>query len=56
MRVIFLILNLRVDHTIADIETMEKVSKEMTILFETLKKKYLIDEYIEISTCNRNEY
>ncbi len=51
-----MILNLRVDHTIADIETMEKVSKEMTILFETLKKKYLIDEYIEISTCNRNEY
>lgn len=56
MRVIFLILNLRVDYTIADIETMEKVSKEMNILFEILKKEYLIDEYIEISTCNRNEY
>lgn len=51
-----MILNLRVDYTIADIETMEKVSKEMNILFEILKKEYLIDEYIEISTCNRNEY
>lgn len=51
-----LILNLRVDYTIADIETMEEVSKEMDSLFETLKGMYSIEEYIEISTCNRKEY
>lgn len=35
---------------------MENVSKEMDMLFEILKKKYSIDEYIDISTCNRKEY
>lgn len=51
-----MILNLRVDYTIADIETMEMVSKEMDHLFEQLREKYSIDEYVEISTCNRKEY
>lgn len=51
-----MIINLRVDYTIADIETMELVSKEMDLLFEKLKKKYNINEYVKISTCNRKEY
>jgi len=51
-----LIINIRVDHTLADIETMEKVSKDLKELFSTLKEKIDIKEYIEINTCNRYEY
>lgn len=51
-----MIINLRVDYKIADIETMEKVSKDMDQLFIKLQKKYNIDQYIEIATCNRKEY
>ena len=31
-----MIINIRVDHTLADIETMEKVSKDLKELFSTL--------------------
>ena len=48
-----MIINIRVDHTHADIETMEKVSKDLKELFSTLKEKIDIKEYIEINTCNR---
>ena len=51
-----MILNLRVDHKVADIQTMENVSKQMDELFWNLQEKYSIGEYIEISTCNRHEY
>ena len=51
-----MILNLRVDHKIADIESMEKISKDIDELFWSLQEKYSIGEYIEISTCNRKEY
>jgi glutamyl-tRNA reductase len=51
-----LIINIRVDHTLADIETMEKVSKDLKKLFSTLKERIDIKEYIEINTCNRYEY
>ena len=51
-----MIINIRVDHTLADIETMEKVSKDLKELFSTLKEKIDIKEYIEINTCNRYEY
>ena len=51
-----MILNLRVDHKVADIQTMENVSKQMDELFWKLQEKYSIGEYIEISTCNRHEY
>lgn len=51
-----MIINLRVDYKTADIKTMENVSKDMNQLFLKLKEKYSIDEYIEISTCNRNEF
>jgi len=51
-----LIINIRVDHTLADIETMEKVSKDLKKLFSTLKEQIDIKEYIEINTCNRYEY
>ncbi len=51
-----MILNLRVDHKIADIHSMENISKDMDDLFWELQEKYSIGEYIEISTCNRKEY
>ncbi|WP_405293314.1 glutamyl-tRNA reductase [Methanobrevibacter sp.] len=51
-----MILNLRVDHKIADIQSMENISKDMDDLFWKLQEKYSINEYIEISTCNRKEY
>ena len=51
-----MILNLRVDHKIADIQSMESISKEIDELFGKLQEKYSIGEYIEISTCNRKEY
>jgi glutamyl-tRNA reductase len=51
-----LIINIGVDHKIADIETMEIVSNDLKNLFNQLKEKYDINEYVEISTCNRYEY
>ena len=51
-----MILNIGIDYTIADIETMEKISKEVDEIFNKLIKKYNITEYIKISTCNRLEY
>ena len=51
-----MILNLRVDHKIADIHSMENISKEIDDLFWNLQEKYSIGEYVEISTCNRKEY
>ncbi len=51
-----MILNLRVDHKIADIQSMEIISKDIDDLFYELQEKYSIGEYVEISTCNRKEY
>ena len=51
-----MILNLRVDHKIADIHSMENISKDIDDLFWKLQEKYSIGEYVEISTCNRKEY
>ena len=51
-----MILNLRVDHKIADIQSMENIAKDIDELFWKLQEKYSIGEYIEISTCNRKEY
>ena len=51
-----MILNLRVDHKVADIQSMENISKDIDELFWKLQEKYSVGEYIEISTCNRKEY
>ena len=51
-----MILNLRVDHKIADIQSMENISKDIDDLFWKLQEKYSVNEYVEISTCNRKEY
>ena len=51
-----MILNLRVDHKIADVQSMENIAKEIDDLFWQLQERYSIGEYIEISTCNRKEY
>ena len=44
-----MILNLRVDHKLADIQSMEVISKDIDELFTKLQEKYSIGEYIEIS-------
>ncbi len=51
-----MILNLRVDYKIANIDAMENIAKEMDQLFLDLQEEYSIVEYVEISTCNRKEY
>ena len=51
-----MILNLRVDHKMANIQSMESISKDMDELFWKLQEKYSINEFVEISTCNRKEY
>lgn len=51
-----MIINLRVDHKIADIKTMEDTAKDLKELFAKLKEEFDIQEYVEIDTCNRNEY
>ena len=51
-----MILNLRVDHKIADVQSMENISKDIDEIFWKLQEKYSIGEYIEIATCNRKEY
>lgn len=40
----------------ADIQSMENISKDVDELFWKLQEKYSIGEYVEISTCNRKEY
>ena len=35
-----MILNIRVDHKIADIQSMEHISKEIDDLFDELQEKY----------------
>ena len=51
-----MIINIRVDHKTADIQSMENISKDIDELFEELQEKYSIVEYVDISTCNRKEY
>ena len=46
-----MIINIRVDHTLADIETMEKVSKDLKELFSALKEQIDVKEYIEINNA-----
>lgn len=50
-----MILNIRIDHNIADICTIEKFTRQMDELFEKIKSEYTVDEYIQIKTCNRAE-
>ncbi|MDR1721581.1 MAG: glutamyl-tRNA reductase [Methanobrevibacter sp.] len=51
-----MIINIRVDYKIANIETMEKLTAELKTLFNQFRDEFHIQEYIEISTCNREEY
>lgn len=44
------------DHKVASIETMEKTAKDLEVIFHNLKEELDVQEYIEISTCNRVEY
>jgi glutamyl-tRNA reductase len=50
------IINIRVDHTIAKIEAMENIANDLKKLFNEFRNEFNIQEYIEIDTCNRNEY
>lgn len=49
------ILNIRIDHKTADICTIEKYTRQMEELFLKIKKECIVDEYIQIKTCNRAE-
>jgi glutamyl-tRNA reductase len=51
-----MIINIRVDYTIANIEALEKLSTELNKLFNEFRNQFNIQEYIQISTCNRDEY
>lgn len=51
-----MIINIRVDHKIADIETMETTAKDLKEIFNKFKEEFDIQEYVEIDTCNRKEY
>lgn len=50
-----MILNIRIDHKTADICTIEKSTRQMDDLFEKIKSECIVDEYIQIKTCNRAE-
>ncbi|MGZ7108208.1 MAG: glutamyl-tRNA reductase [Methanobacterium sp.] len=50
-----MILNIRIDHKSADISTIEKTTQEMDELFEKIKDECIVEEYIQIKTCNRAE-
>lgn len=51
-----MILNIRVDHKTADIQTMENSISSLDDLFNYLKSNYSVKEFISIKTCNRAEY
>lgn len=50
-----MILNIRIDHTTADINKIEKSTHEMDKLFKDISNNHHIQEYLEIKTCNRSE-
>jgi len=49
------ILNIRIDHTTADISKIEEFTREMDNLFNDISINHHIQEYLEIKTCNRSE-
>ncbi|OWT32473.1 glutamyl-tRNA reductase [Methanobrevibacter sp. 87.7] len=51
-----MIFNIRVDYKMVDIKTMEIVYGNLKKLFNDIKEKFQISEYVEISTCNRHEF
>jgi glutamyl-tRNA reductase len=51
-----MIINIRVDHKIADVETMENTAQDLKKLFNQFRDEFNIQEYVEINTCNRKEY
>lgn len=51
-----MIFNIRVDYKMVDVKTMEVVYDDLKHLFDDLKDKFVITEYVEISTCNRHEF
>lgn len=50
-----MILNIRIDHNMADICTMEKSTFQMEELFEKINEEYHVQEYLQMKTCNRAE-
>lgn len=50
-----MILNIRIDHNTADISTIEKSTCQMEDLFEEIRNKYVIQEHLQLKTCNRSE-
>ena len=51
-----MIINIRVDHTTTDVITMENIYNDLKDIFINFKNKFNVNEYVEISTCNRHEF
>lgn len=50
-----MILNIRIDHQVADINEIEEATCKMDELFHEIQRNYHVEEYIQLKTCNRGE-
>lgn len=50
-----MILNVRVDHQTENIAQIERLTQDLDELFQIIKEKSGIDEYLYLKTCNRAE-
>lgn len=50
-----MILNIRIDHKIADISKIEESTGKMDEIFAKIQRDHKVQEYIQIKTCNRAE-
>ncbi|NYB51024.1 MAG: glutamyl-tRNA reductase [Methanobacteriaceae archaeon] len=50
-----MILNIRIDHKIANINKIEESAGNMDEIFAKIQKEHHVQEYVQIKTCNRSE-
>lgn len=50
-----MILNIRIDHKIAEISQMEQLSRLIDDIFQEINQDQTMKEYLQIKTCNRQE-
>lgn len=50
-----MILNIRVDHQMADIAQIERTTQDLDKIFQKIQEKYDAPEHLYIKTCNRAE-
>ena len=51
-----MIINIRVDHGGTRVIKMENIYNDLKDIFINFKNKFNVNEYVEISTCNRHEF